>query len=68
VELIVIRFAIVLMVLMLVAPAAKAEMGPGRAMVMIGGSYSGGELESTGEVVHGTAMNLGVDVMHPNTG
>jgi len=65
VEWIVIRFALVWMVSMLAATAAVAEIGPGRAMISIGGSYYGGELESTGEIVHGTAMNLGLDVFHP---
>ena len=52
--------------LMLTAAGAAAEIGPGRAMISVGGSYFGGELQSTGDVVHGTAFNLGLDVVHPN--
>jgi hypothetical protein len=60
------RVTTVLLVLLVVtATTAVAEIGPGRAMISIGGSYFGGKLESTGELVNGTAMNLGLDVVHP---
>ena len=51
---------------MLMVTTAAAEIGPGRAMISIGGSYFGGELESTGQTVHGTAFNMALDVVHPN--
>lgn len=56
-----------LMVALLVATAATsaAEIGPGRAMVSIGTTYFGGELEQTGDYVDGNAINLGLDVVHP---
>ena len=62
----VIRVTTVLLALLIVtAGTAAAEIGPGRAMVSIGGSYFGGELRSTGDFIDGAAINLGLDVVHP---
>lgn len=60
------RISAALIILVFVtAPHARAEMGPGRAMVSLGGSYFGGEFTSTDNFVDGAALNVALDIMHP---
>jgi len=57
--------AVLILMLCVTALTARAEIGPGKAMVSLGGSYFGGEFKATNDFVDGAALNLALDVMHP---